>query len=254
MRLHYQSIGQGEPLVILHGLFGSSDNWRSIASALSAERQVISVDLRNHGQSFHHPKQTFDLMAEDLLNLLDELALSTIDLMGHSLGGKTAMQFVQTFAERVRRLIVVDIAPRQYPDEHSIIFKALMALDLSKFSSRTEASEALADTLPDPMVRQFLLLNMQKGDQGFSWRINLQALFCSYPGLLQSVAPDDPVEKPTLFISGGNSDYVTDKDWQHIKILYPQAEHVVIDGAGHWVHAEKPDIFIQQVNRFLADD
>ncbi len=164
------------------------------------------------------------------------------------------MQFVQTFAERVRRLIVVDIAPRQYPDEHSIIFKALMALDLSKFSSRTEASEALANTLPDPMVRQFLLLNMQKGDQGFSWRINLQALFCSYPGLLQSVEPDVSVEKPTLFISGGKSDYVTDKDWQHIKTLYPQAEHVVIDGAGHWVHAEKPDIFIQQVNRFLADD
>ncbi|AFI83991.1 alpha/beta hydrolase [Methylophaga nitratireducenticrescens] len=254
MKLHYQSIGQGEPLVILHGLFGSSDNWRSIASALSEKRQVISVDLRNHGRSFHHPQQTFELMAEDLLNLQDELELSTIDLMGHSLGGKTAMQFAQTFADRLGRLIVVDIAPRQYPDEHSIIFKALLALDLSKFSSRTEASEALVDTLPDPMVRQFLLLNMQKADQGFSWRINLQALFCSYPGLLQSVEPDGPVETPTLFISGEKSDYVTDKDWQHIKTLYPQAEHVMIDGAGHWVHAEKPDIFIQQVNRYLADD
>jgi len=254
MTLHYQSIGQGEPLIILHGLFGSADNWRSIASALSAERQVISVDLRNHGHSFHHPQQTFELMAEDLLNLLDELGLSTIDLMGHSLGGKTAMQFAQNFADRIQKLIVVDIAPRQYPDEHGVIFKALLALDLSKFSSRTEVSEALSDTLPDPLVRQFLLLNLQKDEQGFSWRINLQALFCSYPGLLQSVEPNDSVEVPTLFISGGKSDYVTDNDWQHIKTLYTQSEHVVIDGAGHWVHAEKPDAFIHQVNRFLEDD
>lgn len=254
MRLHYQSLGQGSPLVILHGLFGSADNWRGIASALSSERKVISVDLRNHGRSFHHPQQTFDLMAQDLVNLVDELGLSAIDLMGHSLGGKTAMQFAQNFADRLRRLIVVDIAPRQYPDEHSIIFKALLALDLSKFSSRTEVSEALSSTLPDPLVRQFLLLNLQKDDQGFSWRINLQALFCSYPGLLQSVEPNDSVEIPTLFISGGKSDYVTDNDWQQIKTLYPQAEHVVIDGAGHWVHADRPDIFVEQVNRFLEDD
>lgn len=254
MRLHYQSIGQGEPLVILHGLFGSADNWRGIANALSSQRQVISVDLRNHGRSFHHPQQTFDLMAEDLLNLLDELGLPTIDILGHSLGGKTAMQFTQNYTDRVSRLIVVDIAPRQYVDEHSVIFKALLALDLSKFSSRTEVSEALSDTLPDPLVRQFLLLNLQKNDQGFSWRINLQALFCSYPGLLQSIEPKEAVEVPALFISGENSNYVTDNDWQQIKSFYPNAEHVVIDNAGHWVHADQADIFIEQVNRFLADD
>lgn len=254
MRLHYQSIGQGPPLVILHGLFGSADNWRSIAKALSSERRVISVDLRNHGRSFHHPQQTFDLMAEDLLNLLDDLGLSAIDLLGHSLGGKTAMQFAQSFSDRLSRLIVVDIAPRKYVDEHSVIFKALLALDLSKFSSRTEISEALSDTLPDPLVRQFLLLNLQKTEKDFSWRINLQALFCSYPGLLQSVEPIEAVEVPSLFISGEKSNYVTDNDWQQIKSFYPNAEHVVIDNAGHWVHAEKPDIFIQQVNRFLADD
>lgn len=254
MRLHYHSIGQGSPLVILHGLFGSADNWRGIAKALSSERWVISVDLRNHGRSFHHPQQTFDLMAEDLLNLLDDLGLSAIDLLGHSLGGKTAMQFAQSFSDRLSRLIVVDIAPRQYVDEHSVIFKALLALDLSKFSSRTEISEALSDTLPDPLVRQFLLLNLQKTEKDFSWRINLQALFCNYPGLLQSVEPIEAVEVPSLFISGEKSNYVTDNDWQQIKSFYPNAEHVVIDNAGHWVHAEKPDIFIQQVNRFLADD
>ncbi|MDO8825737.1 alpha/beta fold hydrolase [Methylophaga sp.] len=254
MKLHFQSIGQGEPLVILHGLFGSADNWRSIAKALSSQRQVISVDLRNHGRSFHHQQQTFDLMAEDLLNLQDDLGLPVIDLLGHSLGGKTAMQFAQSFADRLRRLIVVDIAPRQYVDEHSIIFKALLALDLSKYSSRTQVSEALADTLPDPLVRQFLLLNLQNNDQGFNWRINLQALFCNYPGLLQSVEPDDLVEKPTLFISGEKSNYITDNDWQHIKTFYPNAEHVVIENAGHWVHADQPDIFVEQVNRFLADD
>ena len=254
MKLHYQSIGQGEPLVILHGLFGSADNWRGIAKTLSSERQVISVDLRNHGRSFHHPQQTFDLMAEDLLNLLDDLSLPTIDLLGHSLGGKTAMQFTQNFINRVNRLIVVDIAPRQYIDEHSVIFKALLALDLSKFSSRTEVSEALSVTLPDPLVRQFLLLNLQKDDQEFNWRINLQALFCSYPGLLQSVESIEVVEVPSLFISGEKSNYVTDNDWQQIKSFYPNAEHVVIDNAGHWVHADQPDIFVEQVNRFLADD
>lgn len=254
MRLHYQSIGQGSPLVILHGLFGSADNWRGIAKALSSERQIISVDLRNHGRSFHHSQQTFDLMAEDLLDLLDDLGLSTVDLLGHSLGGKTAMRFTHNFTDRVSKLIVVDIAPRQYADEHSVIFKALLALDLSKFSSRTAVSEALSDTLPDPQVRQFLLLNVQKTDQGFNWRINLQALFCNYPGLLQSVEPNDSVEVPTLFISGEKSNYVTDNDWQQIKSFYPNAKHVVIDNAGHWVHADQPDIFVEQVNRFLADD
>ncbi|HAO25250.1 MULTISPECIES: alpha/beta fold hydrolase [unclassified Methylophaga] len=254
MRLHFQSIGHGEPLVILHGLFGSADNWRSIAKALSSERQVISVDLRNHGRSFHHSQQTFDLMAEDLLNLLDHLGLSVIDLLGHSLGGKTAMQFSQNFTDRLRKLIIVDIAPRQYADEHSQIFKALLAQDLSKFSTRSQVSDALAEALPDPQVRQFLLLNLQKGDNGLSWRINLQGLFCNYPGLLQSVSPENSIELPALFLSGSKSDYVTDDDWLQIKSLYPQAEYVVIDGAGHWVHAEKPDAFIQQVNRFLADD
>lgn len=254
MKLHYQSVGEGKPLVILHGLFGSADNWRSIAKTLSSQRRVISVDLRNHGQSFHHPQQTFDLMAEDLAFLLDDLGLAVIDLLGHSLGGKTAMQFAQSYAERLNRLIIVDIAPRQYADEHSVIFKALMTLDLSNFSSRTQVSEALSATLPDPMVRQFLLLNLQKAEQGFSWRINLQALFCSYPGLLQSVEPVEAVGLPTMFISGAKSDYVTESDWQQIKTLYPQSEHVVIEDAGHWVHAEQPEAFIQQVNRFLADD
>lgn len=254
MILHFQSTGQGDPLVIMHGLFGSADNWRSISSVLSRERQVISVDLRNHGRSFYHPQQTFELMAEDLLHLLDDIGVSTIDLLGHSLGGKTAIQFAQSFANRLRRLIVVDIAPRQYADEHSAIFKALLALDLASFSTRTAINKALSATLPDPLVRQFLLLNLQKDSSGFSWRINLQALFYNYPSLLQSVEPTHSVEVPVLFINGAQSDYVTDNDKQHIKRLFPQAEHVIIDRAGHWVHADQPDIFVQQVSRFLAND
>lgn len=254
MTLHYQSVGQGEPLIILHGLFGSADNWRKIASELSSGRQVISVDLRNHGRSFHHAQQTFELMATDLLNLLDDLDLPSIDLLGHSLGGKVAMQFTHSFAERVRKLIVVDIAPRQYSDEHSHIFKALLALDLARFSSRTAISEALAQVLPDPNVRQFLLLNLQKDENGFSWRLNLEALFCSYPGLLQNVLPEQPVYVPALFISGDRSDYVTDDDKLQIATYYPAAEQVIVDNAGHWVHADQPDIFIEQINRFLDND
>lgn len=253
MRLHFQSVGEGKPLVILHGLFGSADNWRHIASALSAKRRVISVDLRNHGRSFHHARQTYPLMAEDLANLLDELELGRVDLLGHSLGGKVAMQFAQSFTERLDKLIVVDMAPREYTDEHSHIFKALMALELENFTSRTQISDALSSTVPDPAVRQFLLLNLQKEHDGFRWRINLQALFCSYPGLLQQVVPDDSVEIPALFISGADSSYVTEADWQQILQFFPQARQVVIDGAGHWVHADQPDIFLQQLDRFLAD-
>ncbi len=253
MRLHFQSVGEGKPLVILHGLFGSADNWRHIASALSAKRRVISVDLRNHGRSFHHARQTYPLMAEDLVNLLDELELGSVDLLGHSLGGKVAMQFAQSFTERLDKLIVVDMAPRQYTDEHSHIFKALMALELGSFTSRTQINDALSSTVPDPAVRQFLLLNLQKEHDGFRWRINLQVLFCSYPGLLQQVVPDDPVEIPALFISGADSSYVTEADWQQILQFFPQARQVVIDGAGHWVHADQPDVFLQQLDRFLAD-
>lgn len=253
MRLHFQSVGEGKPLVILHGLFGSADNWRHIATTLSAKRRVISVDLRNHGRSFHHARQTYPLMAEDLANLLEELGLGRVDLLGHSLGGKVAIQFAQSFTERLARLIVVDIAPRQYADEHSHIFKTLMALDLANFTSRTQISDALSSTLPDPAVRQFLLLNLQKENDSFRWRINLHALFCSYPGLLQQVVPEHPIDIPAMFISGADSSYVTEEDWQHIQQLFPQARQVVIDGAGHWVHADQPDVFLQQLDRFLTD-
>lgn len=253
MRLHFQSVGEGEPLVILHGLFGSADNWRHIAKALSTKRRVISVDLRNHGRSFHHARQTYPLMADDLHNLLDDLGLGRVDLLGHSLGGKVAIQFAQSFTERLASLIVVDIAPRQYADEHSHIFKSLMALDLGKFTSRTQISDALSFTVADPVVRQFLLLNLQKENGSFRWRINLDALFCSYPGLLQQVVPDHPIQIPTMFICGANSSYVTQEDWQQIQQLFPQVRQVVVDGAGHWVHADQPEIFLQQLDRFLTD-
>jgi len=160
MKLHYQITGAGQPVVILHGLFGSLDNWRSIAKQLSRYAQVITVDLRNHGRSPHSSQQNYALMVDDLLELLDDLELDQADLIGHSIGGKVAMAFAKAHPTRLNRLVVIDISPRQYAEDssHIAIFKALLALDLTLYSTRSEVDEVISSILPDKAVRQFLLI------------------------------------------------------------------------------------------------
>ncbi|MFT7414051.1 MAG: esterase [Methylophagaceae bacterium] len=254
MKLYYQTIGTGQPLVILHGLFGSSDNWRGLAKQLATTAQVITVDLRNHGHSPHSSEQTYALMVEDLAELFERLKLDKVDIIGHSMGGKVAMAFSQCYPQWLGKLVVVDIAPRQYHDEHNGIFRALLALDLSMYTSRTEVDTALKSALPNKAVRQFLLMNLTIIGKQLSWRINLQALYDNYPQLLEAVCDGNTIMLPSCFIRGGQSDYIGDEDEDLIKTRFPDAELVTIEQAGHWVHAEAPKQFLTKITEFLDYD
>jgi esterase len=255
MQLHYQSLGQGQPLVLLHGLFGSGDNWGTVAKHFSQHYQVISVDLRNHGKSPHSDSQSYADMADDLLELCDALGLDSIHLLGHSMGGKVALQFATQHPDRVKKLIVVDMAPRAYADAHTHLIDAMLAVDLSTLQSRSEVDKALSNKIPEAMVRQFLLMNLVKSDTNQSkanlaWRINLPAIKTNYPNLSAAVCEHVRYEKPCLFIRGEHSDYVQGHDIAEIKAMFTQAQFVDLP-TGHWVHAEQPKAFIAAVEEFL---
>lgn len=251
MQLHYQTLGQGQPLILLHGLFGSADNWGTIAKHFSQTHQVISVDLRNHGRSPHSESQNYTDMAGDLIELCDSLNLDTIHLLGHSLGGKVAMQFATQYPERVDQLIVVDIAMRTYPDAQTYLIDAMMAVDLSTVRSRSEVDQILSSTIENVKVRQFLLMNLVKTEDNLQWRINLPALKANYPAIRQAVCESAQYDKPCLFIRGERSDYIRDKDIEKIKAHFTQAQFASLP-TGHWVHAEQPQAFIEVVAQFLS--
>ena len=248
MQLHTQTLGQGQPLVLLHGLFGSADNWGSIAKHFSQHYQVISVDLRNHGRSPHSDSQTYTEMADDLLEVLDALGVQQVHLLGHSLGGKVAMQFATQYPERVSKLIVVDMAMRAYADEHTHLMDAMLAVDLSQMVSRNDVDNALKAPLSNLMVRQFLLTNLVKDGEHLQWRINLPALKANYAKFIAPISAHS--EKPSLFIRGERSDYVNESDIDEIQIHFPKAEIISLP-TDHWVHAEQPQLFIQTVEDFL---
>lgn len=251
MKLHHQIQGEGQPLLILHGLFGSLDNWASQAKALADKYRVISVDLRNHGRSPHADETGYPAMAQDLVELLDDLGIDQAQVLGHSMGGKTAMQLALTHPDRVGRLIVVDIAPVQYPRHHDEVFKGLFAVDLASLRSRGDAEKQLAPFVAEPMVRAFLLRNLYRDEDGrFAWRINLAALYRGYAGI--SAAPSgNPYPGETLFIKGANSDYIMPQYRDAILELFPNATYKVVEGAGHWPQAEKPALMTRLIANFL---
>lgn len=253
MDLHYRMQGSGVPLIVLHGLFGSMDNWRSVASRLAHRFQVISVDLPNHGRSPHEAVLTYPALARDLIRFMDGHGISQAALLGHSLGGKVAMQCALDFPRRVNRLIVADMAPRTYPPEHIPIFKALMALDVSAYESRREMDDALAGSLPNASVRQFLLMNLEKAAAGYRWRINLDNLYRNYPAICAGITGESPYSGPSLFIKGGQSNYIREGDEPEIKRWFPKADIRTMADAGHWLHVEAPEIFIDIVTAFLSE-
>ncbi|MFP8966404.1 alpha/beta fold hydrolase [Pokkaliibacter sp. CJK22405] len=250
--LHYQRQGHGQPLVILHGLFGSLDNWNSITRQLAEHYDVISVDLRNHGRSFHAEPHDYSSMSSDVLALLDALQLESILLMGHSMGGKAAMQLAMQHSERIARLIVVDIAPVDYPRHHDDVFSGLNSLNLSELKSRSAADKALTPFIDDMSVRQFLLRSLYKNDEGkFAWRFNLQQLESDYRFI--SKAPEgENYAGPALFIKGANSHYLKQEYASAVTRRFPDASYKIIQDTGHWPHAEKPELFLSVVERFLA--
>jgi esterase len=254
MKLHYRELGEGTPLLILHGLFGYSDNWQTLGRKFSEHHRVFLIDQRNHGRSPHSEEFNYDLMAQDLLDLLEENGLEAPVLMGHSMGGKTAMTFALLHPDRLSKLIVVDIAPKEYPIRHDGILDALLSVDLSQVSSRDEADAQLARAIDHPGVRQFLLKNLyRKEDNSFGWRPNLPAIDRHIGEVGAAITAEKPFEKPTLFINGGKSNYIRPEDHGEIEHLFPQAKIETIPEAGHWVHAEAPDKVYELVRAFLND-
>lgn len=241
------------PLVIAHGLFGSARNWNVIAKRLAGERQVISVDMRNHGDSPRDPVHDYEAMACDLAEVVSAHG-GRADVLGHSMGGKAAMVLALTAGARVDRLIVADIAPVGYAHSQIGYVKAMQAVDLSSVSRRSEAEAALAETVPEPTLRTFFGQSVVIGDDGASWKLNLDALGDQMQEIMSFPEVGGSFEGPALFVTGENSDYVKPEHWSRIRALFPAAEHRVVAGAGHWLHAEAPRPFVEEVARFLDSE
>ena len=252
MQLHFKEYGQGRAVVLLHGLFGSSDNWHPIAVRLADKFHVFAVDHRNHGQSPHSVEMDYPVMAADVDRFFVMRGLDSALVIGHSMGGKTAMQLALHFPQRVEKLIVADMAPRAYAASHDTIFAALLGLDLPKFQTRTQIEDALASEIPNQVLRRFLLKNLGRSPEGrFFWKINLRDIAENYWKLREPVAGDAPFIKPTLFVRGGKSKYIQPEDEPLIQEWFPAAEIQTIPDAGHWVHADAPEEFLRLVLNFL---
>lgn len=250
--LNFRKLGQGKPVIILHGLFGSLNNWLSVGKELAERAEVYLVDQRNHGRSFHSDRHSYPLMAADLETFLDEQGLGEVDLIGHSMGGKTAMTFALLYPEHVRRLIVVDVAPRAYPPGHDRIIDTLCGFPLDQITSRDMADRLLARDIPDQRVRQFLLTNITRGPQKkFVWKMNLHALKKNYSEITKGIHSNHGSPAPTLFIRGGMSRYVDRDDLVQIRRLFPASLLETIGSAGHWVHADARKEFLGLVTEFL---
>ncbi len=253
VQLHFKESGQGKALILLHGLFGSADNWHSIAQRLAEKFQVFALDQRNHGQSPHSDEMNYALMAGDLNEFMAARGIETAFVIGHSMGGKTAMQFALQFPGRVEKLIVSDMSPRVYAPEHDKIFAALLALNLKTFPTRQKIEEALAPEIPGLNLRRFLLKNLGRDSAGgFFWKMNLRGLWENYPQLGNAISASVSFTKPTLFIRGEKSNYINETNEPLIHELFPQAEIQTIISAGHWVHADQPGEFLKCVLKFLA--
>jgi pimeloyl-ACP methyl ester carboxylesterase len=250
MKLHFRELGAGQPMIILHGLFGFSDNWQTHAKKFAEYYRVILVDLRNHGHSDWSDEFSYDIMVDDLKELCDELHLKNILMIGHSMGGKVAILFAQKHKELLDKLVVVDIGVKAYPMHHQHILAGMHAIDLPKIQLRKEAEEILKRYIDSDGVRQFLLKNLYWKEKGqLAWRMNLSVLEREMEHIL-SVLPEKEVMLPTLFIRGELSNYILDEDIEQLEDQFPDSEIITIKDAGHWVHAEAPEEFVDSVLGF----
>jgi esterase len=253
MKLFFREYGEvgNPPMIILHGLFGSSDNWMPQAKLLSPSYRVFAVDQLNHGQSPHTHAFDYQSMVSDLHEFIADHGLKDPIILGHSMGGKTAMNFALAHPDKVSKLIVVDIAPKAYDLEHYTIVDGLNALKIDALPSRNDADAALAEYVPEPDVRQFLLKNLQrKPEGGFTWKINLPVITEKLGNIGLDLQYPGSFDKPALFVRGRKSSYVKDSDFDHIKQVFPNSTIETME-TGHWVQAEKPQEFVSLVRAWL---
>jgi esterase len=250
MKMFVRESGQGEPLIILHGLFGSSDNWYSHAKTFAQHHKVYLVDQRNHGQSPHSSDFNYKTLTTDLEDFIDEHSIKHPSILGHSMGGKTAMNFAVKNPDKLKSLIVVDIVPKFYPVHHDHILEGLKAIDLQSNQSRAEVDKQLAVYVEEPDVRQFLLKNLSRKESGFEWKINLMGIEENIEAMGEGMQYPGIFSGPALFVKGAKSNYYKPGDEEAIRNFFPNAEFQTL-ATGHWVQAEKPKEFAEAVLTFL---
>ena len=250
--LHSTIKGEGFPLLILHGYFGMSDNWKTLGNQFSEKYQVHLIDQRNHGRSFHSDDFNYELLVEDLYNYIQHNQLEKVYLIGHSMGGKTAMLFAVTYPELVEKLIIVDISPRKYAPHHNAILAGLNSVDFSIQNTRTLVDKKLTELIPEFGVRQFLMKNIYWKEKGqLAYRFNLESLTENNPEIGEALPSFTIFEKETLFLKGEKSDYITIDEVPIIEAHFPNSKIVTIENAGHWLHAENAKDFYEEVVGFL---
>ena len=240
--LNYQQLGSGKDIILIHGLFGRLENLNMVAKALAENYQVTSVDVRNHGDSFHDSLMDYPTMAQDIVELMQHLAISNAVVLGHSMGGKIAMELALTKPELVEKLIIADIAPVEYPPHHKKIIAGLQSIDLTLIKQRKDADKQLSLYVDNIGVRQFL------------FKCNIENINTNYAHIMKTYQGSNTYNGATLFIKGANSDYILPEHRTEILRLFPQSRARVIQGAGHWLHAEKTDAFNRSIERFLASE
>lgn len=252
IKLNYKTFGDGEPLIILHGLMGMLDNWQGLAKQYAEFFKVITVDQRNHGHSPQNDDaDTYQAMMDDLVLLMGELGIEKANFIGHSMGGKTVMKLAQNFPDKIDKLVVADIAPKAYPVHHDLILKGLRNVPLDKIKSRTEANKYLEEYIDELGVRQFLLKSLYWKEKGqLAWRFNLDVIERDIANFGEAIE-DAEFDGETLFVRGSNSGYIKEEDEDQIFDLFPNSEIITIEEAGHWLHAEQPGQFFDITTRFL---
>lgn len=254
MKLNYKKLGEGQPLLILHGLFGMLDNWITLGKRYAEHFEVYLIDQRNHGKSAHCDEFTFEDLANDLMEFIDDHHLRGALMLGHSMGGKTLIEFANDHACFIDKMVIADIGPKKaYVTGHLQLIDAMVQLDLDNIKSRKDAEEALKDPIPNLAIRQFLLKNLYwKEKDKLSWKFNLKAIKQNFDEVLTGMS-DYKIEVPTLFLKGGNSDYILPEDEGLILERFPNSQIITIPNAGHWLHAEKQDEFYRITMKFFQE-
>lgn len=252
MQLYFNKYGEGKPMLIFHGLFGTGDNWTTHAKKWAEHGFcVYTIDQRNHGRSPHSEEMNYALMRDDAIDLIASENLRDVILMGHSMGGKTVMNVAQEIEFLIEKLIVVDMGVKRYPRHHDTVFQALRSVPIDQIQSRAEAEEIFAQTTVDKATQLFLLKNLYWKEPGkLDWRFNLNALENHIDEILAEVPLNNAVQVPTLFIKGELSNYILNEDQPHIEQYFPKAKITEVKNSGHWPHAESPDFFFQEVLDF----
>ncbi|CAN5416485.1 alpha/beta fold hydrolase [soil metagenome] len=254
MKLFFRKSGEGKPLIILHGLFGMSDNWMTLSKQFAAEGFLVyAVDLRNHGRSPHSNDFNYSIMSDDLLSLIDDEHISSASIIGHSMGGKTAMWFACVQPDRVSKLIIADMAPRYYPPHHQSVFAAIHAVDLDSLTTRKEVEGILRESLKQEGTIQFLLKNLYWNEQEkLAWRFYLEGIEENISSIGIALPEQYHCDAETLFLRGEKSGYITDADIVEIRKQFTHASVATVANAGHWIHAENPTGFMEEVRKFLV--